>query len=173
MEAAKKATSKKPGPSPVAQDKLTALGMGKISARIAEGETLRSIAADIGVGLGTLSEWLALPENSEQYARAMDLRADRLAEDILSIADDGSNDTYMTENGPAVNHDVIARSRLRVDARKWLASKMAPKKYGEKLAVGGAEDLPPVAVIDPSRPKLTKAEWLALHGVGTAGRPAE
>ena len=39
---------------------------------------------------------------------------------------------------------MIARSRLRVDARKWLAAKLAPKKYGEKIAVGGADDLPPI-----------------------------
>ncbi len=57
-----------------------------------------------------------------------------LAEEILEIADDGSNDTYETEDGhEKVNTDVINRSRLRVDTRKWLMSKLAPKKYGDKV----------------------------------------
>jgi hypothetical protein len=68
-----------------------------------------------------------------------------MAEDILAIADDSASDVIVGENGrEMVNNEAIARSRLRVDARKWLASKMAPKKYGDKLAVGGADDLPPI-----------------------------
>jgi hypothetical protein len=82
----------------------------------------------------TVMRWLAQNEAfRDQYARARESQADHLAEEILQIADDGSNDTYQTENGEAVNHDVIARSRLRVDTRKWLASKLAPKKYGDKV----------------------------------------
>lgn len=117
-----------------------------ICQRITEGESLRRICLDDGMpAASTVFKWLTdRKEFSEQYARAREAQADHLAEEILQIADDGENDTYQTENGLAVNHDVIARSRLRVDARKWLASKMAPKKYGDKLAVGGADDLPPI-----------------------------
>lgn len=93
----------------------------------------------------TVFKWLSEQSAfSEQYVRAREAQADKLADEILSIADDGTNDTYKTDDGEGVNHDVIARSRLRVDARKWLASKMAPKKYGDKMAIGGADDLPPV-----------------------------
>jgi len=78
--------------------------------------------------------WLDAHESfRENYARARQDQADFLAEEIVQIADDGSNDTYLTEDGPKTNQDVIARSRLRVDARKWYASKLAPKKYGEKV----------------------------------------
>ena len=114
-----------------AQDKLVALGIDAVCERISECETLQSIADGAGVSKGTLITWLA--DYPDQYARARDAQADKLAEDILAIADDGSNDTYQTDDGEAVNHDVIARSRLRVDARKWLAGKMAPKKYGDKM----------------------------------------
>ncbi len=141
---------RKPKPAP-ARDKLCAIGIDAICERIANCETFRTISADVGVSLGVLSEWFARQENAEQYARAMELRADKMADDILQIADDGANDTYQTENGPATNHDVIARSRLRVDARKWLAGKMAPKKYGDKLALGGADDLPPVRFTEIER----------------------
>lgn len=140
-----KAAPKKPGPPPVAQDKLEAIGIEAICTRIGECERLRTIAADVGVSLGVLSVWLSA--HPEQYARAMEARADKFAEEILEIADDGRNDTYVTENGEATNHDVIARSRLRVDARKWLAAKMAPKKYGEKVAIGGADDLPAMQTV--------------------------
>lgn len=125
-----------------AQDKLTELGIDRVCERIAECESLTLIAESVGVSKGTLITWLA--GYPDQYARAREAQADKFAEEIIQIADDGQNDTYLTEDGPATNHDVIARSRLRVDARKWLASKMAPKKYGDKVAVGGAEDLPPI-----------------------------
>ncbi|OZI26935.1 terminase [Bordetella genomosp. 9] len=91
----------------------------------------------------TVMRWLA--DNAvfrEQYARAREAQADKLAEEILSIADDGLNDTYVDDEGnKRTDHDVVARSRLRVDARKWLASKMAPKKYGDKIEhVGNPEE---------------------------------
>ena len=77
-------------------------------------------------------------QRSEQYARARESQADKLAEDLLQIADDGLNDTYTDSDGnKRTDQDVIARSRLRVDARKWLAGKMAPKKYGDRQIVEG------------------------------------
>jgi hypothetical protein len=117
-----------------------------ICERLIAGESLRNIVkSDEMPASSTVFRWLAANEAfREQYARAREAQADHLAEEILQIADDGENDTYVTDDGQAVNHDVIARSRLRVDARKWLASKLAPKKYGEKIAVGGAGDLPPI-----------------------------
>ena len=81
-----------------------------------------------------VDRWIAQSaEFQAQYARAREQRADKMAEEILEIADDGKNDTYETEDGTRTNQDVIARSKLRVDARKWLASKMSPKKYGDKV----------------------------------------
>lgn len=82
----------------------------------------------------SVMRWLEVNERfRESYARARQDQADYLAEEIVQIADDGLNDTYETEDGPKTNQDVIARSRLRVDARKWYASKLAPKKYGDKI----------------------------------------
>ena len=84
----------------------------------------------------TIMAWLdgSRPEFSEQYARAREAQADKLAEEILAIADDGRSDTYLdAEGNEKTDSEVIQRSKLRVDARKWLASKMAPKKYGDKV----------------------------------------
>jgi hypothetical protein len=52
----------------------------------------------------------------------------------LKISDDGRNDYTETEDGEVPNHEHIQRSRLRVDSRKWLASKLVPKKYGDKVS---------------------------------------
>ena len=107
-----------------------------ICERIADGESLRSICKDEDMpNKATVFKWLAAQkEFSDQYARARESQAETMADEILAIADDGVNDTYLDDDGnERTNHDVIARSRLRVDARKWLASKLAPKKYGEKV----------------------------------------
>lgn len=117
-----------------AAEKLEAFGMGKICERTAEITPQRTIAAEIGVSWATMMAWIDKePSRVEQYARAREAQADKLTEDMLEIADDASGDTMMTENGPRMDAEYVARSRLRVDARKWLASKMAPKRYGDKL----------------------------------------
>lgn len=85
-------------------------------------------------GESTVRDWVRQdPSFSAQYAIARDMGLDAMAEETLEIADDGSNDTYTDDEGnEAVNHDVIQRSRLRVDTRKWFLSKLAPKRYGDK-----------------------------------------
>ena len=69
-----------------------------------------------------------------------------LADEILAISDDGLNDTYTDDDGNVrTATDVVARSRLRVDSRKWMLSKMLPKVYGDKLThQGDAEN--PIAI---------------------------
>ena len=83
----------------------------------------------------TIFKWLSENEKfSEQYAHARSAQMEAMALEIIEIADDGRNDTYETEDGEErTNNDVIQRSRLRVDTRKWLMSKLAPKKYGDKV----------------------------------------
>lgn len=57
-----------------------------------------------------------------------------MAEEIITIADDSTGDVIVGEDGnEQTNHERVARSRLRVDARKWYASKLAPKRYGERV----------------------------------------
>lgn len=67
---------------------------------------------------------------SAQYAKAKQVQADILAEDCIDIADDDSHDVKFGENGTSFNSEFAARSRIRIDTRKWLASKMLPKIYG-------------------------------------------
>lgn len=121
-----------------------------ICERLAEGESLRAICAgDEMPNKATVFKWLVkFPTFGDQYARARESQADALFDEILTISDDGSNDTYTDEDGNVrTNQDVIARSRLRVDARKWMAGKLRPKKYGDKLELSGDPDAPIKTVI--------------------------
>jgi hypothetical protein len=107
-----------------------------ICIELAAGRSLRAICANDGMpDKATVFRWLAKYDDfRDQYARAREAQADAMLEEIIEIADDGSNDTYLDDEGNSrTETDVIARSKLRVDARKWAMSKMAPRKYGDKL----------------------------------------
>lgn len=90
----------------------------------------------------TIRMWrLEKDDFSGQYAKAKLAQADILAEDCLDIADDDSGDLRMTKDGDEVfNGEFAARSRLRVDTRKWLASKLIPKVYGDRLELEKKEE---------------------------------
>lgn len=107
----------------------------QICENLADGKSLRSIClTDDMPAKSTVFRWLAANEAfRDQYIRAREAQADSLFEDSLDIADDGTRDYIATENGPVVNHDHIARARLRVDTRKWMAGKLQPKKYGDRI----------------------------------------
>ena len=92
---------------------------------------------EVGISQRVLWNWLANDQElMRNYLRAKELCVDAYAEEIIEISDDGTRDTYLDEKGrEVVNRDVIARAQLRIDARKWYAARLAPKKYGDKLPV--------------------------------------
>lgn len=119
--------------------------------RIEDGYSLRTICRDEGMpstaGVYTwLSRWneelssddVETAERArvhlDQYARARAVQADRLAEECLEIADDASQDYITIMRGDkevrVLDTEHVQRSRLRIDTRKWYASKLAPKVYG-------------------------------------------
>lgn len=103
-------------------------------------------------GQTTVFRWLSDEREGfdafrKQYARARELQADAIFDEILDIADNSSNDWMdrKTEAGGeerVADHENMQRSRLRVDARKWMAGKLQPKKYGEKTLLGSDPDNP-------------------------------
>lgn len=108
--------------------------------RIADGESVRSICRSDGMpAISAVMRWLAEDESfREQYARAKEMGAEAMAEDILDIADNAKNDWMerLGDDQPAgyiLNGDHVRRSALRIDARKWLLAKTMPKKYGDKV----------------------------------------
>ena len=109
-----------------------------ICRRIAEGKSLRSICSEDDMpAISTVMLWLfddKHDEFSERYAQARRAQAELRADEIVDLADDSADDWTTDEKGkPIVDHEHIARSRLRVDARKWIASKLLPKVYGDKV----------------------------------------
>ena len=107
-----------------------------VCSQIEKGRALRNVLKDENMpSTSTFYQWFDNNEDkAKQYARATEVRADIIFDDILSIADENTNDTFVNDNGiEVVNNDVIQRSRLRIDARKWVLSKLNPKKYGDKI----------------------------------------
>jgi len=143
-----KAAAKKGRPSEFKQSTADAICL-----RLSDGQSLRSICSSATMpNRTTVFRWIEEnPDFRNQYVRAREAQADVLAEEVVQIADTilpavkktvkGSGKKRTTEE---THGDAVERSRLMMDARKWYAAKLAPKKYGEKLQLGGAPDLPPI-----------------------------
>lgn len=106
------------------QDKADAILAG-----LAEGKSLRAVCREDGMpSATTVLDWAEeKPEFGEQYTRVRARSYQMLADEIIEISDDG--DSLADKMDP----ERVARSRLRVDSRKWMLSKMLPKVYGDKL----------------------------------------
>ena len=93
----------------------------KICERIAQGLSLRQVCDTAGMpAKTTVMRWLADDRRSafrDQYARAREAQADTFADEIVEIAD---------------TEDDAKKARNRIDARKWVASKLRPKVYGDR-----------------------------------------
>jgi len=117
---------------------------------------LRQICEEAGTTSRSFHRWIEADEELRQsYMRARDEQADFLADEILSIADDGTQDTtYITDKQgndiPVEDKEWTNRSKLRVEARKWIAAKLKPKKYGDKLDLNhSGQVVVPILNIDP------------------------
>lgn len=108
--------------------------------RLALGETLRAICRGEDMPPESTVRLWALDDVdgfAARYARARDLGLDAMAEQCIEIADEAETVQKVGPDGEtmevAFDSTAVARNRLRVDSRKWLLSKMAPKRYGDKL----------------------------------------
>lgn len=107
-----------------------------ICERLAKGDSLRRICRDIGIDESTVRWWAIEDRNgfAAKYRAARDVGLDCMLDELLDIADDKSKDTYIDADGKeCCDKEWLNRSRLRIDTRKWFMSKVAPKKYGDKL----------------------------------------
>lgn len=109
-------------------------------------KSMKVICTECGCEVATVLCWLSeghrnyREEFAKMYARAKEMQAEFMAEEIIEIADDSSQDLegYNEYGKPIENKEFVNRSRLRVDARKWAASKLKPKKFGDKIDVTSA-----------------------------------
>jgi len=112
-----------------------------VLAELAAGKSMVKVCKMEGMPhRATIFRWMRTVDGfSDRYDQAKDECADYLAEEALDIADDGTNDFVMNSGNEEakaaykINGEAVQRSRLRVDTRKWFASKLKPKKYGEKV----------------------------------------
>ena len=109
-----------------------------ICSKIANGQGLVKICKEEGMpARSTVMLWLFKnKEFSDKYTQARESQADYYFEEMLEIADGDEGDMLLDKDGNPtgkVNHENINRSRLRVDTRKWIVARLAPKKYGDKI----------------------------------------
>lgn len=129
-----------------------------ICEHLAAGESLRAICDMDGMPhRATVHEWIAANLNGfgDMYARAKEIGLDNLAEETLAIADTPMEGEETEDDGERVKvkrGDMLGHRKLQVDTRKWLLSKLAPKKYGDRTGIEltGA-DGGPVQISDTER----------------------
>lgn len=94
----------------------------EICFELSQGKSLVRVCRELGAEYRHVFKWIAEnPEFKDNYARARESQADYLADDVLDVAD---------------NPDIAPDDkRVRIDARKWVAGKMRPKKYGERQSI--------------------------------------
>lgn len=126
-----------------------------ICEELADGKSLRAICSPNDMpNRATVFRWLARHEEfRDQYARAREAQADAIADEVLHIADEPlvgkitvdkqqsvgrGEHAHLEDVTEVTTKDGVERSRLMVDARKWFAGKLNPKKYGPKIQHDGA-----------------------------------
>ena len=98
-----------------------------ICKRISSGETLRKICKELQISSTTVYLWLSEVEPFEkQYAHAKERQMEAISDEMMEIADSVE---FASESGNAA----VQAARLQVDTRKWLLSKLLPKKYGDRI----------------------------------------
>lgn len=118
----------------------------EICSRLSEGRSLREICrAEDMPHESTVRKWAMEDRGGfyTHYARAREIGYHSMADEVLEIADDGSNDWMLRkgegeETAYTLNGEHVQRSRLRVDTRKWMLAKALPKIYGDKIELGGS-----------------------------------
>jgi hypothetical protein len=127
----------------------------RIVTGISEGQTLRQLCRDIGIGKSTWYAWcaehpeLSTPEFAGRIARARVLGFDEIAEECIDIADDRSHDYIKDDDGHRVfDSEHVQRAKMRIETRLKLLAKWDPKRYGDKLQTENDTKIT-VTLVDP------------------------
>lgn len=125
--------------------RMTPSCLDEIIDRVSFGEIIRNISKDEHMpGYSTIWGWIRDNEAfAERYYKAKAFATNVMGEDILSIADDGSNDVhtvYDKYGNPQkeVNQEIVKRSEIRIKARQWLMERMNSTKWNERVMAGEA-----------------------------------
>ena len=156
-------TGKKKGrPSNYSEDEADAL-----CAWMQGGESLSEYCRQTGRASQSVYAWMReRPDFLARYTRACDDRADTLADQIIAIADESAVDASI---------ESVAAAKLRVEARKWVAAKLRPQKWGDKviqeykgavsirIGVGSDQAPEPLQMVDEVRPGLPSVPGMRLN----------
>jgi len=146
--------TKKVAVSPSPSQRLEAIGIEAICDYVANGDSLRSWTIANGFVLRTVLNWIESdPERTSHYAHARDERSDVVFDSLDDVSEQAVNAETAIE---------VAGLRLKADNIKWKLARMNAKKYGDKLAIGGAADLPPIQTAY----SMTDEELLAIAASG-------
>jgi len=96
---------------------------------------------------------LEAEEKSKRYACACEARELMMLDEILTIADDQEDDVIIDGDKEYTNHNVIQRSKVRIEARQWVLGKLRPEKYGNKVDLtSGGEKIQTITPIFGTNP---------------------
>ncbi len=144
-----------------------------------EGQSLRQICRDTSMpDRSTVHRWLDDSRYSDfrdQYARAVDLRADHIFDEVIEIADDGVNDFIerLAKDGTTqivFDSEHVQRSRLRVDARKWILARMSPRKYSDRVVNHNVAEPAPEQIGEDPRSRLLSKIAAMQHRMDEGAR---
>lgn len=140
-----------------------------ICIKLAEGQFLKDICKDQAMPAErTVQGWLAVnPTFKLAYARAREAQVEHWSEEIVTIADDATNDYVerIAKDGTVERvHDpeVVQRSKLRIATRQWLMSKLSPARYGDRVDLNVSASLQVETMSDAELEKRTRARLEAL-----------
>lgn len=140
---------------------------------LSQGRSLLSICKEREIPYSTAKQWEKdHDEHAANVARAREAGCHALADEALSIADTPQLGVVRTVKPDGSveerQEDMTSHRKLQIDTRKWLLSRWLPKVYGEKLGIGGADDLPPVKTL-PDDALLARIEALRAKVEGKPG----
>ena len=117
--------------------------VNEICKLIAHGKSLVSVCKILDIGYSTVKDWLSANSDfSAMYAHAREEQADYLADEIISLIDEEPAKTLNKAGHEVIDSGWVSNQKNRVDARKWAASKLKPRKYGDRFIQAGDPDAP-------------------------------
>lgn len=138
---------------------------------VSQGKTVAAAARMVGVPVNTVFGWSRrdIDGFAERLEAAREDCIELMVDEIIEISDDARRDIEINNKtgNPSVNHEVVARSKLKIETRKWIAAMVKPNRYGDKLQVKQdvtlktVSDEPQTAAID-----LAKEEWTSTYTNG-------
>ncbi len=141
----------------------------RVCDRLVEGETLTMICADRTMpSTKQFNRYLYTDEKAlDTYYRAREMQMECYAEEALTIANDDSDDSSIDDRGRRISHnEVVQRARVKIDTIKFMMSKMAPKRFGDKnfTEIAGNPDQPVTLQVVTGVPR---AEGSLIHSMPT------